>query len=122
MIKNDPIKRLIPFETLIAPLSFGGGGGEVVFEVEGVVDGVVVGLSFGVDGEGVPLPLGEVLAATTLTSSFMPPVLVQCPGVGHMKYILPVLLNGTLEFPSSYFFIVLLESQPLYPLSSTSFT
>ncbi|GAU20214.1 hypothetical protein TSUD_352780 [Trifolium subterraneum] len=68
--KKEPTKRLIPLETLIAPLSFG--GGEVVFVpeegVEGVVDGVVDGVPLGdFVGGGVPLGVGVVLEATTLT-------------------------------------------------------
>jgi hypothetical protein len=53
--KNPNIKLFMLQEILAAPLG-GGGGGETV--VEGVVGGV---------------PLGAVLAATTLTDSFMPP-------------------------------------------------
>ena len=55
--KNPNIKLFMLQEILAAPLCVGGGGGgETV--VEGVVDGV---------------PLGAVLAATTVTDSFMPP-------------------------------------------------
>jgi hypothetical protein len=102
--KKEPTKRLIPLETLIAPLSFGGGGGEVVFVPEEGVDGVSVfggvvdGVPLGVFvGGGVPLGVGVVLAATTLISSFMPPA--QCPIVGHMKYCFPALVNATFESP-----------------------
>jgi hypothetical protein len=102
--KKEPAKRVIPLETLIAPLSFGGGG-EVVFVPEEGVDGVSVvggvfdGVPLGVFvGGGVPLGVGVVLAATTLISSFMPPA--QCPTVGHMKYCFPALVNATFESPS----------------------
>lgn len=52
-----------------APLWAGGGGGGGT-----VVDGVVVGAVDGGDGVVVGVvPLGVVLAATTLTASFIPP-------------------------------------------------
>lgn len=80
--KKDPTKTLImPLETLIAPLPFGGGG-EVVVDPEGEDGEGFDGVSLGVVGGVLPLgvvvggvPLGVVLAATTLISSFMPPLL-----------------------------------------------
>ncbi len=56
--KNPNIKLFMLQEILAAPLGGGGGGGGGETVVEGVVGGV---------------PLGAVLAATTLTDSFMPP-------------------------------------------------
>lgn len=87
MVMKDPTKRVMPLETVKAPLSLGGDEGDLASGVtdsegeEGVVDGVVgdgvVGV--GVDGVGVVgVGDGVVLeAATTLICTFMPPELVQ---------------------------------------------
>ena len=76
-------RREMPLETPTAPLGFADGEVVLVEGVEGVVEGVV----------------GVVeLAASTLICSFMPPA--QCPGLGHRKYLFPVVDNAILLFPS----------------------
>ena len=86
-----------------APL--GGGGGGDVEPLGGVPEGVVE--PDGGDGVEGELPL----AATTLMASFMPPA--QCPMVGHMKYIGPVLDRVMTVFPSLW----VLRAFPLLQLS-----
>lgn len=82
-----------------------GGGGDDVEPLDGVSEGVVE--PDGGDGEEGELPL----AATTLMASFMP--LAQCPMVGHMKYIAPVVDRVMTVLPSLWDF----RAFPLLQLS-----
>lgn len=49
-------------------------------------------------GDGVVGEVLGVVAAVTVTASFIPPL--QWPAVGHMKYIEPAVGRGTVVFPS----------------------